>query len=488
MTAASDAGTSTRSAQRNSGVMVAVLAFCGSVVSLMQTLVVPILPELPRIFDASAEDTSWIMTATLLAAAVSHPVVGRLGDMYGKRRMVLVILGLMVIGSAICALSGSLGWVILGRALQGLAIGVVPLGISIMRDNLSPERLGSAMALMSATLGFGGAIGLPLAAIIAEQAHWHVLFWLSGSVGLLDLVLVLCFVRESPVRAAARFDLLGAVWLTIGLICLLLAITKGGSWGWTGPLTLGLFAAAAVLLPAWGWYELRRGAPLVDLRTSARRPVLFTNLASILVGFSIMVMSLVLPHVLQSPPATGYGFGLSMLEAGLILGPSGVVSMLLPPVSARISRRWGPKVSLMLGAALMGVTYLVAAVALGELWQIVVTSSIIGAALALSYAAMPDLIMRAVPVTETAAANGLNALMRAVGTSTSSAVTSAILANMTIMVGPATMASLAGVQTAMVVAGGVSLLGLLVAAFIPGRPAAATETGAAAEAPARSTA
>jgi len=469
--------------------MVAVLAFCGSVVSLMQTLVVPILPELPRIFDAPAEDTSWIMTATLLAAAVSHPVVGRLGDMYGKRRMVLVILGLMVIGSAICALSGSLAWVILGRAMQGLAIGVVPLGISIMRDNLPPERLGSAMALMSATLGFGGAIGLPLAAIIAEQAHWHVLFWLSGGVGLLDLVLVLCFVRESPVRAAARFDLLGAVWLTTGLICLLLAITKGGSWGWTGPLTLGLFGAAVVLLPAWGWYELRRSAPLVDLRTSARRPVLFTNLASILVGFSIMVMSLVLPHVLQSPAATGYGFGLSMLEAGLILGPSGVVSMLLPPVSARISRRWGPKVSLMLGAALMGVTYLVAPVALGELWQIVVTSSIIGAALALSYAAMPDLIMRAVPVTETAAANGLNALMRAVGTSTSSAVTSAILANMTITVGPATMTSLAGVQTAMVVAGGVSLLGLLVAALIPARrPGAAAETGAAAGAPARSTA
>ncbi len=488
MTAASDPGepAGPRPGVRNPSLMVGVLAFCGSIVALMQTLVVPILPELPRIFGAPAEDTSWIMTATLLAAAVSHPVVGRLGDMYGKRRMVLAVLALMVTGSVICGLSTSLPWVVAGRALQGLAIGVVPLGISIMRDNLGPERLGSAMALMSATLGFGGAIGLPLAAVIAEHAHWHALFWVSGSVGALDIVLVYLFVRESPVRARARFDLLGAVWLTVGLSCLLLGITKGGSWGWGSAATLGLFAAAAVLLPAWGVYELRRPAPLVDLRTSARRPVLFTNLASILVGFSIMVMSLVLPHVLQAPEATGYGFGLSMLEAGLILGPSGVVSMVLPPVSARISRRFGPKVSLMLGGVLMGVTYFVAAVTLDSLWKIVITSSVIGAGLALAYAAMPDLIMRAVPVTETAAANGLNALMRAVGTSTSSAVTSAVMANMTITLGPVTLTSLAGIQTTMVIAGVAGLLGVLVAALIPARPA--VPEPAATGAPARSAA
>ncbi len=469
--------------------MVAVLAFCGSVVSLMQTLVVPILPELPRIFNAPAEDTSWIVTATLLAAAVSHPVVGRLGDMYGKRRMVLIILALMVVGSAICALTGSLVWVVVGRALQGLAIGVIPLGISIMRDNLTPDRLGSAMALVSATLGFGGAIGMPLAAFIAQHAHWHALFWTAGGIGLLDLLLVFFFVRESPVRATARFDLVGAVWLTAGLVCLLLGITKGGSWGWGSAATLGTFAAAAALLPAWGWYELRRRDPLVDLRTSARRPVLFTNLASVLVGFSIMVMMLVLPHVLQSPAATGYGFGLSMLEAGLILGPSGVVSMVLSPVSARISRRYGPKVSLMLGSALMGVTYLVSVVALDDLWKIVATSSVIGAGLALSYAAMPDLIMRVVPVTETAAANGLNALMRAVGTSTSSAVTSAVMANLTIVVGPLTVTSLAGIQTAMLIAGGTAVLGVLIAAFIPaGRPVIRTLAVGPAEAPARSAA
>lgn len=481
--------TAASKADGRANVVVAVLAFCGSVVSLMQTLVVPILPELPRIFDAPAEDTSWIVTATLLAAAVSHPVVGRLGDMYGKRRMVLIVFALMVTGSVICAVSASLVPVVIGRALQGLAIGVVPLGISIMRDNLPPERLGAGMALMSATLGFGGAIGMPLAAFIAEHAHWHALFWTVGGVGLLDLLLVYFFVRESPVRANARFDLLGAVWLTVGLSCLLLAITKGGSWGWGAPATLGTFAAALVLLPAWGVYELRRRDPLVDLRTSARRPVLFTNLASVLLGFSMMAMMLVLPHVLQAPRSTGYGFGLSMLEAGLVLGPSGVVSMLLAPVSARISRRFGPKVSLMLGAVVMGVTYLVSAATLDGLWQIVVTSSVIGAGLALCYAAMPDLIMRVVPLTATAAANGLNALMRAIGTSTSSAVTSAVMANMTISVGAFTVTSFAGLQTAMVIAGCTALLGVVIAAFIPARrPALADAAPGVADAPARSAA
>jgi MFS family permease len=420
-------------------------------------------------FGTSASNASWVVTVTLLASAVSNPVSGRLGDMYGKRRMLLISLGLLVAGSAICALSGSLVLVVIGRALQGCAIGVIPLGISIMRDELPPERLGSAMALMSATLGVGGALGLPLAAYIAEHANWHALFLMSGGFGLLDILLVRLFVRESPLRAAGRFDLTGAAGLTASLICLLLAITKGGDWGWGSGLTLGLFAAGAAILVVWGMFELRRAHPLVDLRTSARRPVLLTNAASILVGFAMMVMMLVLPQLLQSSRATGYGLQLSMVQAGLCLAPSGLIVMLLSPVSAWVSRRRGPKISLMLGAGVMGVTYAAGVVMTGGVWQIVIVSTAVGAGLALAYAAMPALIMSAVPPTETAAANGLNALMRSLGTSASSAVTTAVLANLTMTLGTVTLPSLRGLQVAMMIAAAAAVAGVVITAFIPGR-------------------
>ncbi|MFF3147267.1 MFS transporter, partial [Streptomyces sp. NPDC057927] len=250
--------------------MIAVLAFAGIVVSLMQTLVIPIVPELPKLLGASASNTAWAVTATLLAAAVATPVVGRLGDMFGKRRMLLVSIVLLISGSVVCALSDSLIPMIAGRALQGLAAAVVPLGISIMRDVLPSERLAGSTALMSASLGVGGALGLPSAAFIADNFDWHILFWTSAALGAVALVLVLVLVPESKVRTGGRFDLLGSVGMAVGLVSLLLAVSKGADWGWGSATTLGLLAVAVVVLSAWGVYELRIAKPLVDLRTTAR--------------------------------------------------------------------------------------------------------------------------------------------------------------------------------------------------------------------------
>ncbi|MEU8269780.1 MFS transporter [Sphaerisporangium sp. NPDC049002] len=469
------------------GLVVSVLALCGIVVSLMQTIVVPLIPDLPRLLHTSASDASWVITSTLLAAAVCNPVSGRLGDLYGKRRVLLTSLGLMVIGSVVCALSAGLVPVVIGRVLQGCAIGVIPLGISIMRDELPPERLGSAMALMSATLGVGGAIGLPLAAFIAQHANWHALFWMAALVGALDLLLVAFVVPESPLRAAGRFDVPGAIGLTAGLICLLLAITKGGDWGWGSGLTLGLFAAAVAILLLWGLMELRVRDPLVDLRTTARRQVLLTNLASVVIGFAMFGMSLVLPTLLQAPRATGYGLGLSLVEAGLCLAPGGLVMMLLSPLSARVSRRWGPKVALLLGTVVIAAGYAATLGLMHSAWQVVIGSSVIAAGVGLAYAAMPALIMTSVPASETAAANGLNALMRSIGTSASSAVVSVVLAHMTVSLGAIVLPSLRGLQVAIIIAGGVAIVGALITNFIPGRGRPARPGGAISDDLARST-
>ncbi|MEU0193167.1 MFS transporter [Streptomyces afghaniensis] len=467
-----------RTAAPRANAVVAVLAFGGIVVSLMQTLVIPIVPELPRLLNAPASDTAWAVTATLLAAAVATPMTGRLGDMYGKRRMLLISLVMLVAGSVTAALSDSLAPMVAGRALQGLASGVIPLGISIMRDELPAERLGSATALMSASLGVGGALGLPAAALIADNFDWHALFWASAGLGVVALVLVPALVPESAVRTGGRFDLVGGVGMAAGLVCLLLAISKGADWGWSSGTTLGLFAAAVVVLLVWGWWELRVREPLVDLRTTARRQVLVTNLASIAVGFAMFAMSLVIPQLLQLPEATGYGLGRSLLVAGLTMAPSGLVMMATAPVSAALSKAKGPKITLMTGALIVAAGYGLNIVLMSELWHFVLVTCVIGAGIGFTYGAMPALIMSAVPASETGAANSLNTLMRSIGTSTASAVAGVILAQMTTSFGQTALPSQDGFKVVLAIGAGAALLAFAVASFIPRQRVA----GAAAEA------
>ncbi|MEV0937149.1 MFS transporter [Streptomyces phaeochromogenes] len=461
------------SAPPRSNAVVAVLAFAGIVVSLMQTLVIPIVPELPKYLDASASNAAWAVTATLLAAAVATPVVGRLGDMFGKRRMLLVSIVLLVSGSVVAAFSDSLVPMIVGRALQGLAAGVVPLGISVMRDVLPSERLAGSTAMMSASLGVGGALGLPSAAFIADNYDWHVLFWVSAVLGAVAFALVLTIVPESKVRTGGRFDLVGSLGLSAALVSLLLAISKGADWGWGSGTTLGLFAVAAVVLVAWGFYELRTSQPLVDLRTTARRQVLFTNLASIAFGFSMFAMSLVLPQLLQLPEQTGYGLGKSMMTVGLVLAPQGLVMMAMAPVSAAITKTRGPKITLMTGAVIVAVGYGLNILLMSEVWHLVLVSCVIGAGVGFAYGAMPALIMGAVPASETAAANSLNTLMRSIGTSFASAVAGVVLAQMTTDFGSFALPSENGFKVVMAIGAGAALLALVLAAFLPRQRTAA---------------
>jgi MFS family permease len=460
---------------RSPGLIVAVLAFCGIVVSLMQTLVVPLLTDLPNLLHTSASNAGWVITATLLSGAVFTPVMGRLGDMYGKRRILALCLALLTLGSAICGLSDSLFPMVIGRILQGGSFGVIALGMSLMRDELPPARLGPSVALMSATLGIGGAVGLPVAAVVAQNADWHMLFWGAAALGALDIVLVLMFVPESPVRTPARFDFLGTLGLSAGLVAFLLAVSKGADWGWGSPTTLGMFAAALVILPLWGLGELRTREPLVDLRISARPQVLFTNLASVVIGFAMYAQSLVFPQVLMLPEVSGYGLGKSMVVTGLVMAPAGLVMMVVSPLSAKLSAAKGPKVSLFVGAVVTAAGYLISIVMLDAVWKIVIATSVSAAGCALAYSAMPALIMQAVPMRQTGSATGLNTLMRSIGTSSSAAVISMILANMTSDLGGRSIPSLGGFKTALWVGFAAAAAAALVSLLIPARKPAGAE-------------
>ncbi|BAU87327.1 membrane transport protein [Streptomyces laurentii] len=446
---------------------VPVLAFGGILMAVMQTVVVPLLPDLPRLTGASAGAVSWMVTATLLAGAVLTPVLGRAGDMYGKRRVLLAALGLMTLGSVLCALSSDIGVLIAARALQGAAAAVVPLSISILRDELPPERTGSAVALMSSTVGIGAALGLPLAALVIQYASWHTMFWATSGLGAAGFLLAWWAVRESPVRAPGRFDVVGALGLAAGLVTLLLGVSQGGQWGWGSPRVIGLFVACVVILGLWCVQQLRVERPLVDLRLAARPRVALPHVAALLVGFGFYANSLVTAQLVQAPEATGYGLGLSIVGSGLCLLPGGLTMLLFSPLSARISASRGPRVTLALGAAVLAVGYAVRIADSRDLWMVIVGASIVATGTSLAYSALPTLILGAVPAGQTASANGVNVLMRTIGQAVCSAAVAAILVHHTSPVGGIPLPTLHGYLLAFAMAGTVALVACAAALAIP---------------------
>ncbi|MEU6241116.1 MFS transporter [Streptomyces sp. NPDC047024] len=463
--------TTDRPTPRAGGALVPVLAFAGIVVAVMQTLLVPVIKDLPQLLGTEPSNATWVLTSTLLSGAVATPIMGRLGDLYGKRRMLVLSLAVMVAGALVSALTSQLIVMIVGRTLQGFAMGAIPLGIGLMRDMLPREKLGSAMALMSSSIGVGGGLALPAAALVAQHTDWHVLFYGAAGLGVLAIALTLLVVPESPARAEGSFDLLGALGLSAGLVLLLLPVTKGSDWGWTSGTTLGLFGAAVAVLLLWGVYELRTAAPLVDLRTTARREVLLTNLASIMVGVSFYVVSLVLPQLLQLPTATGYGLGQSMVVAGLCVAPLGLTMMFTAPVYARLSARYGPRTTLLIGLLVIAVGYAGGLGLMHAAWQTIITSVVLGAGIGLAYSSLPALIVGAVPASETGAANGLNTLMRSIGTSVSSAVIGMVLANTAQPIGGGlAIPTMHGFRVSFLIATAAVLVGITLAFFLPRTP------------------
>lgn len=415
-----------------------VLTLClgGLVTALTQTLVIPIQGDLPGLLHASAADTAWVITVTLLASAVTMPLAGRLADLHGKRPVLLATASAVVLGSVVCALSDSLAQVLVGRALQGVGIGFIPVGISLLRAVVPPHLAGSAVAAMSATMGVGGAVGLPLSAWIATVADWHALFWFGAACAAAVVVLTWRTVPHLPDAPGGRLDGLGAVGLSVALVSLLVGVSKGTTWGWGSPRTLGALGLGAAVLLVWGRYELRQDAPLVDLRTTAKRPVLVTDLAAVAVGFGMMAQSVVVPQLFQMPTATGYGLGQSLLATGLWLGPGGLMMMVFAPVSSRLIARVGGRLTLMLGAVVLGCGYLVGALFLHHPWQLLLVSCITSAGVGIGYAAMPTLVLDAVPAGEAAAALGLNALSRSLGMTVAAAVMGTVLTSSTRAFGP----------------------------------------------------
>lgn len=416
-------------------VIVAVLCIGGATVSVMQSILIPLLTDLPGILGVSVSDASWLVTATLLAGAIATPSLTRLADMYGKKRMMLVSLSMLLFGSLLAVVSTSLWTLVVGRAFQGTASAVIAIGISVMRDALPAERLSSSVALLSATLGIGSAFGLPMAGVLYGAFGWQSVFWLSAVLAAALIVAVSIVIQESEVRTGGSFDIVGALLLSAALFCLLLGITKATTWGWSSSSTLTAFGASALIFILWVPWERRVKDPLVDIKTTLNRPVLMTHITAVLIGASIYINTLATLQLLQLPTSTGYAFGLTATDAGLLMVPAALMSLIVAPQSARITRKFGARITLCCGALVMATGYFLRIPLGGSLTVIIMAAIVVSVGMAIAFGSLPTLLMASVPITQTAAANGINTLARASGAALSSAAVAALLAGSTIAVG-----------------------------------------------------
>ena len=413
--------------------IVVVLGLAAMVVSMMQTLVVPILGIIQSDLKATTANVSWVTTATLLSAAVFTPLLGRFGDQHGKKPTLVGVLIVMIAGSVLAATTTSLTWLIVGRVMQGAATAIFPLALSVLREEIRPEKLHGAMALVSGTLAFGSGLALVGAGLFTRGSgpDYHRVFWLAAVLAAVALAGVLITVPASRTKAGGRTDWLGALTLGMLLVLLLLPISQGHEWGWTSGRTLGAFAGAVVMTGVWVLTESRVKDPMVDMKMFVHRPVLFTNLAGLLLGFAMFTHFIGVSYLVQMPEdLVGYGFGASVLAASVVyLLPTTLVSLIGAQFGGVLVGRLGARFTLAAGACfgVLGFTWLTTAH--DTTASVIGAGMLIGLAISFGYASMPALIVAGVPTHQTGIANGINSISRSVGSAVASAVITSLLAS-----------------------------------------------------------
>jgi MFS family permease len=413
---------------RSPRALVAVLIFVGTVVAVISSLGAPLVPAIAAASQASLPDAQWALTITLLVGAVATPVVGRLGDGPRRRPVVLVVLALVTAGGVLAALPFGLEWLIVGRGLQGVGLGLTPLAIATARDALAGERSRSTVAALSVIVAAGVGFGYPTAGLIAEFGGVPAAFWTGAAISFLAFVAAAAVVPPSPDAPARRLDVLGAVLLGAGLAGLLLCLGEGEVWGWTSLLLWLVAAAAVVVLLAWLFWESRSSSPLVDLRLARGRVAGSAHVAALLVGLTNYLLLASIPILAQAPEAEGAGFGTSIVVAGLVLLPFSLGSL----VAGRVARAFtaGPTLRLVVpvAALVQSGAFVLFFFARTQLWELFLLMTVAGLGVGAAFTAFPALVISAVPPHETGSAMSLHQVLRYVGFAVGSALTATVLA------------------------------------------------------------
>ncbi len=409
------AATETTTERIHPNIILAVVSLAGLAYAVLSSSVIPALPSIQRSLNASETGVTWLLTGYLLSASVGTAIIGRLGDMYGKERMMLWTLGILAAGTLLAAVATSLPVLIAARVVQGVGGGIFPLAFAIVRDEFPRERVAGSIGLMSSILGIGSGIGLVLGGVIVQDLSWHWLFWIPLAATLVAAWATWRYIPESPVRVPGRINWLAAALMSTGISLVLISISETTSWGWGSPKTLGLLAVGLLTCTAWVAVEIRSDEPLIDMAMMRIRGVWTTNLAAFLLGAGMYSSFIVFPTFAQLPKSTGFGFGASVVVSGLYLLPSTIGMTLLGSMAGRVARRYGSKLALIAGSGVTATAFGLLAVQHAHPYDMLISAAMLGVGIGLAFSALGNLIVQAVPPYQTGVASGMNTVMRTLG-------------------------------------------------------------------------
>jgi len=456
-------------------VVLAVLSLAALAYAVLSSAVIPALPTIRNSLHASETGVTWLLTGFLLSASVGTAIIGKLGDMYGKKRLLVWTLLILTAGTLLAALAGSLALLIVARIVQGVAGGIFPLSFSIARDEFPPDRVAGSIGLMSAILGVGGGFGLVLGGLIDEHLSWHWLFWIPFVATAIAAACAWRLIPESQVRSPGKVNWTAGALLTAGMCCLLLGIAQTSAWGWTSAGTVTLLTFGLLISGGWIVVELRSTHPLIDMTMMAERGVWTVNLAAFLVGAGLYAWFLLLPQFAQLPKSTGFGYGASVVVAGLYLLPCAAGMGALGSMAGRVERRFGSRGALVVGAALSAIACAWLTIASRHPYDMVLSSAILGVGIGLAFAALGNLIVQAVPAHQTGAASGMNTVLRTLGGALGGQIAATFVVASTVRGLPGLPGFTKTFVMAALVLGGSAIAGLLIPAkgrlITPMRPA-----------------
>jgi EmrB/QacA subfamily drug resistance transporter len=441
-----------------------VLAVATGSFALLQSLITPVLSTIQTELDTSQNTVTWVMTANLLSAAIFTPILGRVGDMVGKKRVLVAVLVTLAFGSLLAAVAPTIGVLIVARVIQGAAGAVFPLSYAIIRDEFPAPRIAPAIGAVSAIIAAAGGLGLVLAGPIVDGLGYAWLFWIPMVVVAAAAVSAQVFVPDSPVRTPGRINWLAAVLLSTGLVALLLALSRAPESGWFSPSVLGLLLASVVVLAAWLTTEVRSSNPLIDMRMMRLPAVWTTNLVALLFGAGQFAIFVFLPQLIQTPTDAGYGLGAGVTEAGALLLPMVFTMFAAGIVSGRIEPVLSSKAQLVAASALSVLAFTALAFAHDERWQLAAAAAIFGVGLGLALTSLMNLIVNSVPASQTGVASGMNANFRTIGGAIGAALMGSIV---TANLQPNGFPEESGYTFGFLLLAGISIAAVIAAVIVP---------------------
>jgi MFS family permease len=369
----------------------------------------------------------WLVTGFLLVAAASAAICGRLGDLYGRRRILLIVLAFTIAGSLLSAFADDIRWIIAGRCVQGLSGAILPLCYGLAREHLPAEKVPLGVSIITGTAAVSGA-GLLIGGVIIDNAGWHHIFTASAAVALVSFVAIFVGLPKSrTVPVTGRLDLLGGILFPLGIVLLLMAVGEGRDRGFGDERVLAMAGAAIAILVFWLWHELRHPNPMISVRLLANRNVAVAHLCMILVAGAAMQTVQVFPLLMQQPVWTGAGLGLAATLVGVLKLPESLLAFFGSLWSGFATQRQGPWVPMLVGGTVAGLSWLSLALLPINVWTVIGVGMLMALGTSTLYATLPNIVVTSVPAERVSEAAGFLSVTRTTFKAVGAQLTSVLL-------------------------------------------------------------